>query len=71
LELALHLPHEHIVYQHIVIPRGQLVLNAHQLEFLLHLLRVIQLLQHIHHVDEIPFAALQLRSQQVTNPKNY
>jgi hypothetical protein len=44
LELALHPPHEHVVYEHVVVPHAQLVLDAHQLELTFHLLRTIQLL---------------------------
>jgi len=70
LELALHLSHEHIVYQHIIIPHIQFVLNAHQFELPLHLLGTVQLTQSIHDINKTPLVALQLRSQQITHTKN-
>jgi hypothetical protein len=70
LQLTLHLPHEHIVYQHIIILHIQFVLNAHQFELPLHLLTTVQLTQSIHDINKTPLVALQLRSQQITHTKN-
>jgi hypothetical protein len=66
----LNLPHEHVVYEYVVVPHGQLVLDAYQPDLVLHLLIFIQLLQYIHDVNEALLTALQLGSHQVTHLKS-
>jgi hypothetical protein len=42
LQLALHLPHEHVVDEHVIVLLIKLILDTHQLELTLHFLRLVQ-----------------------------